>query len=444
MSKKPAIRVPKRRATRRLHGRAVWKSLVGCAALLIATAVSPAPANAAAPITEDPTVISTWNALALTTLNADPTKKAPEVVLYVGFVQAAVYDAVVGVEGRFAPYRFHARAPKRTSATAAAVAAAHEVLVTNSPYARDMLDAAYTASLATIPDGNPKSNGIAFGVRAADNLIRLRSDDGRNAPVLFTRPPGPGVWRPTPPTFTPMLDPWLGGVTPLLVHSADQFAPPPPTSLTSPTYTRDFNEVKTFGSSTSTVRTPDQTNTALFFSGSTVVQYNASLRDQMALRHLDIAEAARMFAAVDMASADALITVWRAKYDYGIWRPITAINLADTDGNPGTTADPKWVPLVATPAYPEYPSGYNVLTAAFTGGLTKLFHTNSLHITLISTAVPNVTRNYGTGSALRADVVNARVWLGFHFRTSDLVSRDLGLRLTDWALDRYFVPVDCA
>ena len=148
-----------------------------------------------------------------------------------------------------------------------------------------------------------------------------------------------------------------------------------------------------------------------------------------------------MFAATDMSMADALITVWRAKYDYGRWRPITAINLADTDGNPATIADPSWVPLLTTPAYPDYPSGYNAVTAATTGGLEELFHTQRLNLSLISTAVPNVTRHYETGRAVRADVVNARVWLGIHFRFADLASRNLGLRLSDWTIDHYFQPV---
>ena len=128
--------------------------------------------------------------------------------------------------------------------------------------------------------------------------------------------------------------------------------------------------------------------------------------------------------------------------DYGTWRPITAINLADTDGNPATAADPSWEPLAATPAYPEYSSGYNVLIAALTGGLQDLFHTQQLNLTLTSTAVPKVTRHYDTGASLRGEVVDARVWLGFHFRFSDIASRDVGLRLTDWTLDRYFQPVD--
>jgi hypothetical protein len=286
-----------------------------------------------------------------------------------------------------------------------------------------------------------KTDGISFGTRAADNLILARSHDGRDAPVFFTAAPAPGVWRPTPPTFTPMLNPWLGAVTPLLVNSATQFAPPPPPSLTSPAYARDFAEVKAVGSKTSTVRSAAQTSTALFFSGNAGIAYNAAMRDQMVRRHLDLTDAARMFAAVDMASADCLITVWRAKLFYGLWRPITAINLADTDGNPATIADPSWVPLTPTPAYPEYSSGYNVVTAAFSGGLTRLFRTDDLDLTLTSTAVPDV-RQYDSGRALRNDVVNARVWLGYHFRTADIVSRDLGLRLTDWALDHFFQPTE--
>jgi hypothetical protein len=348
---------------------------------------------------------------------------------------------VVGVEGRYEPYRFRARAPRGTSAQAAAVAAAHKVLVTYVPSAQADLDAAYAASLARIPDGRAKTRGITFGTRAADNLIRLRADDGRNAPIEFTQPPAPGVWRPTPPGFLPMSAPWFGFVRPLLVRSATQFAPPPPPALTSARYTRDFNEVKAFGSLTSTERTPAQTDTAVFFSGSALVQYNVALRDQVTVRHLDIVDAARMFAAIDMSVADAEIAVWYAKYVHGYWRPITAINLADTDGNPATVANPSWVPLLFTPPYPEYPSGYNVFNSTVTHGLEDLFRTRHLQLTLTSTAAPGVERHYDSGRALVRDVVNARVWLGIHFRFADTAARDMGRRLTDWTLDHYFQPV---
>jgi hypothetical protein len=411
---------------------------VGAVALLLA-ALAQAPAAAKGTSHTDSTV-SEWNAIAVNTIANDATKLTPETALYVAFVHAAIYDAVVGVRGRYTPYLFHQRAPRGTSAQAAAVAAAHEILVTYSPYTQAALDASYAASLAQIPDGAGKSQGIAFGLRVADNLIAARSNDGRNAPILFTQPPAPGVWRPTPPAFSAMLDPWLAFVTPLLVRTTTQFAPPPPPDLSSTRYARDFAEVKAFGSATSTARTDAQTSTALFFSGNPLIQYNAALRDQVTLRHLDIVDSARMFAAVDMSVADALITVWHAKYLYGFWRPITAINLADTDGNPATIADPSWVPLRPTPAYPEYSSGYNAFTAATSQALADVFHTHHLDLTLTSTAVPDV-RHYDSGSELREDVVNARVWLGFHFRFADTASRDLGQDLARWTLRHYFRPV---
>jgi hypothetical protein len=418
--------------------------LAGFAAAILLAALATGPATAAtapAAADDDPTVITDWNAIAVTTLMGDTTKAPVEAILYMAFVHAAVYDAVVGVEGRYEPYRFHAHAPHGTSAQAAAVAAAYKVLVTYVPSAQASLDAAYAASLARIPDGKAKTRGIAFGIRAADHLIRLRADDGRNAPIEFTKPPAPGVWRPTPPAFAPMVDPWLGFVTPLLVHSPTQFAPPERPALTSARYARDFNEVKALGSATSTVRTPAQTDTALFYSGLANVQLQAMLRDQVTVRDLDIVDAARMFAAADMSAADTIISVWYTKYVDGFWRPSTAIHLADTDGNPATDPDPSWMPLRPDPAYPEYPSGYNGFAAAVTGALEKVFHTRQLDLTVISTAVPDVQRHYQTGRALRQDVVDGRMWLGVHFRFADTAARDMGLRLTDWTLDRYFQPV---
>jgi hypothetical protein len=374
-------------------------------------------------------------------LVGDTTKQGTETILYMGFVQAAVYDAVVGVQGRYAPYRFHAHAPRGTSAPAAAVAAAHKVLVTYVPSAQANLDAAYAASLAKLPDGKAKTQGIDFGTRAADHLIRLRAHDGRNAPIQFTQPAAPGVWRPTPPGFAPMVDPWMGFVTPLLVHGPTQFAPPPPPALTSRRYTRDFDEVKALGSATSTARTPAQTSTALFYSGLANVQFQAMLRDQVSVRHLDLVDAARMFAAADMSAADTIISVWHAKYVDGFWRPSTAINLADTDGNPATDPDPSWVPLRPDPAYPEYPSGSNGFAAAVTRALENLFHTRRLQLTVTSTAVPGVQRHYDSGGALRRDVVDGRMWLGVHFRFADTAARDMGIRLADWTLDHYFQPL---
>jgi hypothetical protein len=436
--------MPPARMPRRLLRRRTWGVLI--AAVLGIGIVAPgtglASSSPVTPSADDPAIISDWNEIAVATLVGDTTTQPIEDILYMGFVQAAVYNAAVGIEGRYEPYRFHAHAPRGASAQAAAIAAAHKVLVTYVPSAQADLDARYAASLAQIPDGTAKTQGIAFGSRAADSLIQLRTHDSRNAPVLFTQPPAPGVWRPTPPPLLPMSAPWLGFVTPLLVRSATQFAPPAPPALASARYTRDFAEVKALGSVNSTERTPAQTSTAQFFSGNPLPQYNAALRDQVTVRHLDIIDAARMFAAIDMSVADAEISVWRAKYVYGLWRPITAINLADTDGNPATGADAAWAPMITTPPYPEYPSGYNAFNSTVANGLKELFETRHLQLTLTSTAAPGVQRHYDCADTLLQDVVDARVWEGIHFRTADTAAKEMGRHLAAWALDHYFQPID--
>jgi hypothetical protein len=430
MSDAPRNRPARRRLT----------ALVAGAALTVPSVAGPAAAAPPAP-PEIASVVSDWNAVAMSTLFGDTSIPAQETFLFAAFMHAAVYDAVVGVHGRYQPYRWHQRAPRGTSATAAAAAAGHKILETYTPSSRTALDSALAASLARIPDGPAKRQGVAYGETVAQHLIDLRAHDGRHADVHFTQPPGPGVWRPTPPALLDMAVPWLGGVTPLLARSADQFAPPPPPALTSRRYTRDFTEVEKYGSATSADRSPDQTAVALFFSGNVGIQMNAALRDQAAGRNLDITDSARMFAAVDMTVADALITTWRAKLQYGSWRPITAIRLADTDGNPATAPDPAWTPLLVTPNYPDYISGYNAVIAAASGTLDHLFGPRSLHLTLISTAAPGAVRQYDSGAALRSDVVNARIWLGIHFRTADTAARTMGVHLAGWTSRHCFQPV---
>ena len=422
----------------------------GAAALLLTSLVVVAPSTATAKDTKQvggAAVISEWNEIAQKTFLADTDKAVPEDFLYMGLVQAAVYNAVVGIEGRYQPYRFSSKAPQGASSQAAAVAAAHKVLLEYSPDAQHAdLDTAYAASLAKIPDGDAETHGVAFGELAADTLIKQRADDGRNASIKFTQEPAPGVWRPTPapttpPNLSPFAVPWLGFVTPLLVKSSDQFGEPgPPPKLTSARYTKEFNEVKALGSLNSTQRTTEQTEIAKFHSGNGLVQINVALRDQVIVRKLDIVNAARMFAAVDMSVADAIISVWHSKYVYPFWRPITAIQLAETDGNPATPADPSWQPMLATPPYPDYVSGYSGLMGAFTRALRETLHTDKLQLTFTSTAVPNVTRFYDSEKAACQEVVDARVWLGIHFRTADVRGARMGQQVADWALDHYFRP----
>jgi hypothetical protein len=424
----------------------------GTAAVLLTSLVAAAPLIANAKDTTesaDPAVITEWNEIAQKTLLADTKKAIPADFLYMGFVHAAVYNAVVGIQGRYEPYHFSTPGPKEASAQAAAIAAAHKVLVTYSPAAQHAdLNTSFASSLAKIPDGEAKTQGITFGELAADTLIKQRKDDGRNANVTFTPQPAPGVWRPTPAPNTPFdlspfAVPWLGSVTPLLVKSGTQFGEPGPApELKSARYAKEFNEVKALGSATSTQRTTEQTNTAKFYSGNGLIQFNAALRDQVAVRKLDIVDAARMFAAIDMSLADSMISIWHSKYHYGFWRPITAIQMADTDGNSATTPDPNWQSMLPTPPYPDYVSGYSGLMGAFTRSLRQTFHTQHLQLTLTSTAVPGVTRAYDSEKAACQDVVDARVWLGIHFRSADIRGAQMGQQVADWALDHYFHRVN--
>jgi hypothetical protein len=420
-----------------------WIVATTAALLLTSSGLVAGGVDARSPL-GNPDVIANWNLVAQATLLGDATKKPQEHFLYLAFLNIAMYDAVVGIHGRYQQYGLHARAHGRTSDVAAVAAAAHHVLETYSPYAQAALDSAYATALASIPNGPAKTRGVAFGMRAANAIIALRANDGRDADITFAPTPAPGVWRPTPPANLAMFVPWMGSVTPLVVRSGAQFGEPGPTpAMTSAQYTTDFDEVESMGgnAATGSNRTDDQTATALFFSGNAQVQFTGALVDQADIRNMDIVDAARMFAAVNTSIADALIAIWHAKVHYGFWRPITAINLADTDGNPDTDVNASWVPLLTTPPYPDYVSGYSGVTGAFTRSLQRTLGTRDLDVTLHSTAVPGAERQYARAGALNDAVIDARIWLGIHFRFADTAGVTMGQRTASWVLNHAFLPV---
>jgi hypothetical protein len=425
--------------------------IAATSAIALLALAPPQAASAHRHTIADASVITQWNQIGVATIAADNAtvparKQAIEVYLYLAFMHAAMYNAVVGIEGGYRPYRFDAPAPRHASSQAAAVAAAHRVLVTYSPEQKASLDAAYATSLAAIPDGSAETRGVDYGELAATTLIAQRAHDGRNAAISFTKAPAPGVWRPTPPTSTPFSAPWLGYVTPLAIRSGAQFDPGPAPALTSRCYTRDFLEVKSLGRVDSTTRTDAMTETARFYAGNPVVQLTLGLVDQAQTRHLDIADSARLFAAVHMSLADASISIWYTKHHYGVWRPITAIQLADTDGNPATTADPAWTSLIPSPPYPDYVSGYNGVMGAYTQALQDALGTRHLALTLTSTVFPapdpRHTRVYDTGREVRQQVIDARIWLGIHFRFADTAAARMGQQVASYTVDHNFQPVD--
>jgi len=410
------------------------------AAALLATSLSGiATATASTRASDDPAVITFWNEVAVGTIVVDAGKANAEAFIWYAYTQAAVYNAVVGITGRYAPYRWAPQAPDDASPQAAAATAAYRVLLTYFPGSQTRLDTAYEDSLDQIPDGAAKTRGINFGERAAARIIDIRANDGRFADVKYKRKPGPGVWRPTPPGFVPFFDPWLGKMRPFTLDSNNQFQPGPPPAMTSHEYTAEFKEVKKLGALAGP-RTPEQTETARFFSDIAIGPLQGSLRDLVTRMHMDISDSARLFAAVDVSLGDTAIATWNAKLHYGFWRPITAIQRAKTDGNPHTVADASWMPFLTTPPYPDYTSGLTSIMGAASRALTHVLGTN--HIDLyITSAAAGVTRHYKRAGPLNADAIDARVWSGIHFRTADVLGNRLGKNVADWALDHNFQPL---
>jgi hypothetical protein len=379
------------------------------------------------------------------TIVVDAGKGNAEGIFWYSFVQAAVYNAVNGITHKYELYKWHRHGPRSASPEAAAATAAYRVLLYYFPASQPRLDAAYAASLAKIPDGRSKQQGIRYGKRAANHIIALRAADGRNAVLTVAPPLAAGDWRPTPPAMAPMLVPWLSQVTPFTMRSPDQFRPGPPPGLTSATYTAEFNEVKAFGAKIGSSRDATQTQTALFFSDIAIGALQGALRDLATRRGLNISDSARLFAAADLAGSDSGIAAWDAKFHYHWWRPITAIQLAADDGNPDTAPDGLWTPLITTPPYPDYPSGLCNLFAAVSRSVTRVLGdgTIDLNITSVAGGTPGfpLTRHYATANDLLTDAINARVWSGIHFRTADVVAARMGTRVANWAMDHYFKPV---
>jgi hypothetical protein len=390
----------------------------------------------------DANVINDWNATAVNVIFTDAMTGAAEGFLYHGFVQAAVYDAVVGITRRYSLYQSNATPGPMASPQSAAAAAAHRVLMTyfgHVPAAVTRLTDAYAASIGAGPYDPSTTQGIQYGRQTAERFIALRAEDGRYGPNTFETAAAPGIWRPTAPANAPFFAKFLCETTPLMIESPSQFRPGPPPDLTSAQYAADFAEVKAFGSKEGSARTPQQTETALFISTVGPGPYHAALRDLTVRREMDISDRARLFAAVSISSADAIIACWDSKNHYGFWRPITAIQLADEDGNPATTADPAWDSLIPAPPYPDYTSGLNNVVGSATRALTRVLGTDRIDLTITSPTT-NTTRYYEFADQLTADAVDARVWSGIHFRFADEAGKVQGQQVADYAMDRYFTP----
>ena len=419
------------------------------ALVLTATLVSATASIAPSLAAPGDNAVVHWNEIALGIITSDSTRGTPSAAsLYAAITQLAVYDAVMAIAGTHEPYAFDGDAPG-ASIDAAVATAARDVLVNYFPSSSASLDGdtgSYTAALAAIPAGPAKDAGIAVGHSAAQAIIAARANDGRNASV--PEPPNgtePGVWRRTGTNpAAPAVTPYVGQVTPFLIDSPHQFRPKGPNRLDSHAYAVEFERTRLYGAKTGSLRDDDQTEIALFWTENTLRQYNRALRVLAGSHGLSVVDSARLFAMTDVPAADAMITCWNTKYHYLAWRPVTAINAADTDGNPLTTKpEQTWEPLSPTGLHPEYVSGHACLTGAITRGLREFLgtKTNNFTMTYVGPFTGIDPRFFATIDDLRTEVEDARVYGGDHWTSGGTDGTILGDDLAKKALHNYFEEI---
>ena len=397
-------------------------------------------------------VVLEWNAIAVRTLTTQTPPVNPFAqARFAAIIQLAVFEAVNAITGEYESYLGSAVAPARApiiapagaSAEAAAIAAAHAVLVNYFPGSAATLDAARDASLAALPSGAAKANGISTGLAAAAAVIAERVGDG-SSPLTFSLPPSlaAGTWEMTPGCPRDAGGNYLGGmfanwgdlrpfgvVPPAMGHWADAFLPPPPPALTSNQYTKDYNEVKPVGAASSTERPADRTTVAQFYAASSPTFVFHSIARQLAAARGDSLSAnARSLALVSIATNDSLIASFFTKYYYFFWRPYTAIRGSIDDGNSKTAADPEFTPLIATPCFPSYPSNHASGSNAAAETLRRVYGAAGHSITLSNT-IPSlggvVTLIYTSLQQICDDIDDARIYGGIHFR----FDQEAGVRL---------------
>ena len=419
--------------------------LVGILAVAVTASLSVASAKTPKPVVVPPDAALTWNTNAVSAVRAStPTKVQTDGMVYMSYVQAAVYDAVTKLEGRYEPYHdFSVAVAPGASVQAAVAAAARTTLDYYLPDQQAAVDAKYNTYLGTLT-GNV-AGGVAVGEAAAQDIIAFRSGDGLKAatpsyggigPIL------PGQWQLQP--GQSVQTPWLATMRPFLLDQASQFRAEPPPSLTSHRYAKDLNETEAYGALNSTVRTPEQTAIAYFWVGNNINQYNQTMQSVVGQHDMDLADAAHLFAMGELVTTDAGIACFDSKFFYQAWRPITAIRNADKDGNPDTTADPTWQALLPVPGHPEYPSQHGCFTAGFSDALAAALHTRHLDVTMPGgengLTTLTTTQHFNTVDDIQNQVVDARVWLGFHFRNSVEQGNKIGNDVAKWELKRYFQP----
>ena len=399
---------------------------------LAAVAAAPAYAN----------VITDWDEKAIAAvapLTTVPSAATPYAAYrMMGILHAAMFDAVNSIERRHRSYLVQLPANPATSKEAAAAAAAAAVLATIDTKTAADMKVALATYLASIPDGTAKSEGVELGEAVAGKVLAARANDGSDAPEDYRPRTTPGAYVPTP----IMRGPMWPRVKPFAMASPSQFRPGPPVALESKEWATDFNEIKDYGGLKSAKRTAQQTETARFWLVAGPVAYHPFLRQLVTAKQMDVVESARFMALAAIALNDALIAVLDAKYHYNFWRPVTAIRNGDIDGNAVTDRDATWQPIAETPMHPEYPCAHCILSGSVAGVVKATLQTVDIpEIATTSPTAPGVTHRWTNVTAFTDEVANARIWSGFHYRSSTRVGTDMGLRIGEYVVGNVMQPV---
>lgn len=373
-------------------------------------------------------VIMDWNAKADALAVEKQLPNAPN-TRGQAMLHVAMFEAVNAIDRRYAPYKLNLTGDKAASREAAAAAAAYDVLLALYPDKKTDLDATLAASLAGIADNEAKSKGIELGKQAAAGIIAMRTKDGSNTPEEYRPVTTAGVYVPT----TVPIESTSSKIKPFVMTSASQFRAPPPPALTSERWTRDLNEIREIGSSTSATRTPEQTTIARFWFFTGPRTYNAIVRQIATNRKMDLVDCARLYALTAVTTADAFIAVFEAKYAYNLWRPITAIRNADLTSNPATPREASWQPLGTTPMHPEYPCAHCIVSSAVATVLQHVVGDEAGEIALTSPTAPGVTRKWTRLQDYSDEVSRARIYAGFHYRFSTEAGKEMGRKIGELA-----------
>src|SRR6059058_4414450 len=373
----------------------------------------------------------------------------PEGLIYMAYVEAAVYDAVTKIEHRYRPYHHFEAAAGDASPEAAVAAAAYATLVYYLGDPSGALAAHYSASLGALPADEKTARGIAVGQAAATDIEQLRAGDGRDAPTgvfgapFIYDPTNAGQWQVVPPfVAVGAQTPWVAFMRPFTLENASQFRAPSRPALGSAQYAADFNETKDYGSATSILRTPQETAIGRFWNANVPSQQNQLYRDVAVQHSMDLLDTVHLMAMGSLTTADAGIACFDSKYNALAWRPYSAIRNADLDGNPATAADPAWTPLLSTPNHPEYPAAHGCVTSALADVLANALGTQTINATIWGATggatTLTTTAHFHTAQQLKDEIVKARVWAGLHWRSSVVAGENVGDSVASWSLSHYF------